>query len=109
MAGSIRACRSNDRDIRMTALEMAAPAEVDRAQSVWALRWRRFRRHHAAVASLVVLALLVLFCLAAAPLEALRGLDANAVDLFARYQPSSAKHWLGTDDAGRDELLRLMY
>ena len=93
----------------MTTLEMSMRPEVERAQSVWALRWRRFRRHRAAVASLFVLGLLVLFCLAAAPLEALRGLDANAVDLFARYQPPSAKHWLGTDDAGRDELLRLMY
>jgi peptide/nickel transport system permease protein len=93
----------------MTTLEMPMPPDVERAQSVWSLRWRRFRRHRAAVASLFVLGLLVLFCLAAAPLEALRGLDANAVDLFARYQPPSAKHWLGTDDAGRDELLRLMY
>jgi peptide/nickel transport system permease protein len=93
----------------MTTLEMPMPPDMERAQSVWSLRWRRFRRHRAAVASLFVLGLLVLFCLAAAPLEALRGLDANAVDLFARYQPPSAKHWLGTDDAGRDELLRLMY
>ncbi|GIK82467.1 MAG: ABC transporter permease [Xanthobacteraceae bacterium] len=93
----------------MTALELPAASEVERARSVWALRWRRFGRHRAAVASLVLLALLVLFCLAAAPLEALRGIDANAVDLFARYQPPSARHWLGTDEAGRDELVRLMY
>lgn len=93
----------------MTTLEMPLRPDVERARSVWTLRWRRFRRHRAAVASLLVLGMLVLFCLAAAPLEALRGLDANAVDLFARYQPASAKHWLGTDDAGRDELLRLMY
>jgi peptide/nickel transport system permease protein len=87
----------------------AAGRGVDRARSVWALRWRRFRRHRAAVASLALLALLVLFCLAAAPLEAALGIDATTTDLFARYQPPSARHWLGTDDIGRDELVRLMY
>ncbi len=93
----------------MSAVDIAAPVQVERARSVWALRWRRFRRHRAALASLGVLALLALFCLAAAPLEALLGIDANATDLFARYGPSAAKHWLGTDEAGRDVLVRLMY
>jgi peptide/nickel transport system permease protein len=87
----------------------SAGAQVERAHSVWLLRWRRFRRHRAALASLVLLALLVLFCLAAAPLEAYLGIDATATDLFARYEQPSARHWLGTDDIGRDELIRLMY
>ena len=82
---------------------------VDAAQSVWSLRWRRFRSHGGGMASLVILAVLVLFCLAAYPLEQYLGLDSNATDLFSRYDPPSALHWLGTDEAGRDELLRLMY
>ncbi len=80
----------------------------DRAISVGRLRWRRFRTHRAAVASLIVLALLVLFCLAAWPLKTYLGIDPDATDLLARFDPPSAAHWLGTDDAGRDELLRLM-
>ena len=80
----------------------------DAAVPGWRLRWRRFRRHRAGMASLAVLAALVLFTLAAFPLQALLGIDPDATDLLARYEPSSALHLLGTDDAGRDELLRLM-
>lgn len=37
------------------------------------------------------------------------GHDAFAPDLFARLEPPSATHPLGTDDLGRDILLRLLY
>jgi peptide/nickel transport system permease protein len=87
-----------------TAIAVAPHAAV----ASWRLRWRRFRRHRAGVASLFVLALLLLFVLAAWPLQAALGIDPNATDLLARYEPPSPLHWLGTDDAGRDELLRLM-
>jgi peptide/nickel transport system permease protein len=91
-----------------TAIASSAPG-VEAAQSVWSLRWRRFRRHRGGMASLVVLAILVLFCLLAYPLESYLGLDSNTTDLLSRYEPPSATHWLGTDEGGRDELLRLMY
>lgn len=88
----------------------AAPADapIDAAVSPWRLRWRRFLRHRPGVAALGVLVILVLFCLAAFPLQSLLGIDPDATDLLSRYDPPSAAHWLGTDDAGRDELLRLM-
>jgi peptide/nickel transport system permease protein len=60
------------------------------------------------MASLAVLVLLALFALAAFPLQWFAGLDPGATDLFDRFGPPSARHWLGTDDAGRDELIRLM-
>lgn len=94
------------------AVELVAEPQarnVDKAQSVWALRWKRFRRHRAGIASLVVIGLLVIFCLAAGPLDAWRGIDANQTDLFKRYGEPSKEHWLGTDEAGRDVLARLMY
>jgi peptide/nickel transport system permease protein len=58
--------------------------------------------------SLVALGLLVLFVLAAFPMIWITGIDPDATDLLSRFDPPSAQHWLGTDDAGRDELIRLM-
>ena len=92
----------------MTALD-TAPRQVQAAQSVWRLRWKRFRGHRTGMIALGVLVLLVLFTLAAGPLAASMGIDPDTTDLLSRYDPPSSDHWLGMDDAGRDELLRLMY
>ena len=70
---------------------------------------RRFRRHRLALASGLLLALLALLCLCAPLLAAWLGHDPNAVDLLARFAPPSAEHPLGTDELGRDLLLRLLY
>ena len=36
------------------------------------------------------------------------GVDPYETDLLSQYGPPSADHPLGTDEAGRDELVRLM-
>ena len=92
-----------------TAIDEAGGADaIQAAVPTWKLRWRRLRANRVAMASLVVLVLLVAFCLCAWPLQWYLGIDPDATDLLSRYDPASAQHWLGTDDAGRDELLRLM-
>ena len=73
------------------------------------LLWRRFLRHHLAVASGVLLLLLAMASLAAPLVAAWLGHDPNAVDLFARFAPPGGGHPLGTDELGRDLLLRLLY
>ena len=82
---------------------------TDRPESVWQLRWRRLVRNRAALLGAAVLILLALFAAGAPVYEKLMGVDVNDTDLLNRFSPPSAEHLLGTDDAGRDVLARLMY
>ena len=84
-------------------------APASRSQAAWGRRyrlWLLFRRNPMAMAGLIVAALLVLLALAA-PLLATH--EPGVQDLRARLQPSSAAHWLGTDELGRDVYSRLLF
>src|SRR6266498_1062665 len=71
-----------------------------------ALVWRRFRRHKLAMASLVAL-LLIGLAVALAPVLTPYNFSDQHLDRI--LQGPSAKHLLGTDQLGRDELTRLLY
>ncbi len=68
----------------------------------------RLWRRPGAKASLGVLALLGLGALAAPLVAGLLGQDAETVDLLARLEAPSLAHPLGTDELGRDTLVRLL-
>ncbi len=68
--------------------------------------WGRFRRHRAAVAGAVALAL-VMGGAALAPL--LTPYNPAALDPDHALEAPTPRHPLGTDDLGRDELARLLY
>lgn len=73
------------------------------------LALRRFRRHKLAIFSAAVLLAMIVLVIIAPVFEYWLGVGANDVDLFSRMLPPSSGHPLGTDELGRDVLLRLLY
>lgn len=69
---------------------------------------QQFRRNLPACVSGFVLFSLMLIALLADPLLAFLGLDPFATNLFSLKQPPGPDHVLGTDEAGRDVLARLI-
>lgn len=68
--------------------------------------WRRFRRHRLAVASAVVL-LLMIAAISIGPL--LWRVPINEIDFTSKLEGPSWTHPFGTDDLGQDVLARLLY
>lgn len=89
--------------IQIEAGALPVPDRVGRSPGQLAVR--RFLRHRVAVVALV---LLVLIALAAIILPWVIPYDPNTVDIMALQQPPGHGHLLGTDDAGRDVLARLL-
>jgi peptide/nickel transport system permease protein len=70
------------------------------------LAWRRFKRHHLAIGSAVVLLLLGLSALLAPLLTPYTFAQQNLVE---RLQSPSLTHYFGTDQLGRDLFTRVLY
>ncbi|MCL2898828.1 oligopeptide ABC transporter permease [Brenneria tiliae] len=82
------------------------PPLAGAAQPAGNVMWRRFRRHRPGMIGLVALSLIVLLVIVV-PLVS--PLDPNHIDLSQIEAPPSARHWLGTDELGRDVFTRLIY
>jgi peptide/nickel transport system permease protein len=96
---------------KQTPLPKSAVASVlaDKPESVWELRWRRLQGNRVAMCSGVLLIFLALFAASAPVYERVMGVDVNNTDLLNRFAAPSLQHLLGTDEAGRDMMARLMY
>lgn len=98
MAGSTLASPSADPGVAA----VAAPASVSPGRETW----RRFRRHRLAMASAVVLGLLILGVVVG---PWFWPVAINEIDFSATLQGPSLAHPFGTDDLGQDLLARMMY
>lgn len=68
--------------------------------------FKRLKKNKLALVGLGVLIFVILFCVIG-PL--ISPYEMNGALLKDKYLPPSAKHWLGTDQVGRDILTRIMY
>jgi len=89
---------------------MSAPAssstETERGSSPWRDAWLRLRRNRLAVTGGVMLIVLSLACIVGPWLSPY---DYAEQDLENTFAPPGAAHWLGTDQLGRDLLVRVLY
>ncbi len=84
--------------------EIAAPSPARPGRLAYARHVAR--RYPAMVAGLIVV-LLVLFVIVAAPL--LAPYNPDKLNLTQRLKPPSLAHWFGTDEVGRDLFSRVLY
>ena len=86
----------------------AVPALLVEAEprTQWQLFRRRFGRHRLAVVATVVLLLLIAACFMA---RWIAPYPNHAQDLLLGPQGPSAKHWMGTDNLGVDQLTTVLY
>ncbi|MDR7486635.1 MAG: ABC transporter permease [Armatimonadota bacterium] len=82
-----------------------SPLAAPRGRGGLAVFWNRFRRNRLAVAALGFLVAIHLVALTA---DALAPHDPAALDLLNQFADVSREHPLGTDEAGRDVLSRLI-
>ena len=76
---------------------------LERGSSLWHDAWLRLRKNRLAVFGMAALTLITLACVIG-PLISPYGYEQQ--DLRNTFAPPGAQHWLGTDQLGRDLLVR---
>ena len=87
---------------------MAQPKKHRQQRSLWADAWLRMRRSHTAVAGMAIFLVIIVVCFAA-PLYIDYDTQIINTDLSIVRQFPIDGHLLGTDELGRDVLLRIIW
>lgn len=90
----------------MSTLAYASADEAPGRRSAGAVLWRRLSRNGMSLAALGVI---VAVALAAAAAPVIMPYDPDAPDAEHALEAPGARHWLGTDLYGRDQLTRIVY
>lgn len=78
------------------------------ARGLWVDAYRRFKQNKAAVVSLWILALIILFVIVV-PMVSPFTYDDTDWDMMSQPPSFASGHWFGTDSAGRDLLVRIAW
>ena len=89
-----------------TAPAVIAGEPIEKGNSLWHDAWLRLRKNKLAVFGMWTLVIVAVACLVG-PLISPYGYEEQ--DLNNTFAAPSGKHWLGTDQLGRDLLVRLLY
>jgi peptide/nickel transport system permease protein len=93
----------------------AQGARATEGLSPWQLAWRRLRKDRLAIASAVVIVIITAAAIAAPAFALLTHHGPNqqfttaGLTVQGLPEPPSGRFWLGTDDLGRDILVRIVY
>ncbi|MCB0119990.1 MAG: dipeptide/oligopeptide/nickel ABC transporter permease/ATP-binding protein [Anaerolineales bacterium] len=71
--------------------------------------WRTFRKSRTGVLGFTMLAIAIFVAVFASAIAPYKRADTSSVQIGDIYQPPSAAHWFGTDDAGQDVLTNFLY
>ena len=83
-----------------------APVATEEGHSLWSDAWHRLRKNRLAVFGSGVLVLLTLLCVTGPWFSSY---TYNEQELGNAFAPPGSTHWLGTDQHGRDLLVRIFY
>jgi peptide/nickel transport system permease protein len=95
------------REVKLVTLKEQRP----RSRSPWETAVRHLLRDKLTMVGIIALLVLTLACLFAPPFfEQTLGVNSNRTDILNRYKvPGTGNNILGTDQLGRDQLVRLLY
>jgi ABC-type dipeptide/oligopeptide/nickel transport system permease subunit len=91
------------------------PARGIEGRSTWQLAWARLKKDRAAVTSMIVILLIILMAIFAPVIASITGHPPNhqyrttGLSSFGLPRPPNGQFLLGTDDIGRDILVRIAY